>query len=165
MRNFLSNKGLFKASRTVECIEPISKIKTNKKSKVNNPTSREITFFKKPKSKYIDLNSAHFTIHPRVFDQLKDTRLGQLAGKISSERLIDFINNKKGKVYFDTKSKHINHVQMLDGVMLRITSSKDEFIIISVGPIRSKNISNGIASGRFIPLEINQPNTTVMRHS
>lgn len=39
-----------------------------------------------------------------------------------------------------------------DDVLLRITTASDEFKIISVGPIRPNQVTNGVTNGRFVPI-------------
>ena len=101
------------------------------------------------------LNTAPFEIHPRVNSQLSDSRLGELAGKITPEEIVDLANNRAGKAFLDTKSGHINYIQELEGKLFRITTSKDEFKIISVGPIRERNLVNSVRNGRFKPIDTN----------
>ena len=93
-----------------------------------------------------------FEIAPRVYDQLKDPRLGPLNGKLDANSLKRLANNPKADIYFDKSSNYINVVQEVDGRLLRITVPADTFKIISVGPIQERNIANSIASGRFIPI-------------
>lgn len=39
------------------------------------------------------LDAAPFKVHPRVISQLSDSRLGELAGKITPEKLVDLANS------------------------------------------------------------------------
>jgi filamentous hemagglutinin len=92
-------------------------------------------------------------VAPRVAGQLADSRLGKLAGKLTGDRLQQLVNNPAAQRFLDASSGHINVIQEVDGVLLRITTPRDAFRIISVGPIRPNGLANGIASGRFVPLK------------
>ncbi len=94
-----------------------------------------------------------FNIAERVTNQLQDPRLGNLTGALDLQKLNDLANNPTAQILFDTATGNINIVQELNGVLLRITVPSDEFTIISVGPIRQRNITNSLSSGRFIPIE------------
>jgi RHS repeat-associated protein len=96
--------------------------------------------------------SARFSIHPRVLDQLADTRLGPLQGKLTTSELQELANRPGAQYLYDARSANINVIQDVDGVLLRITSASDEFKIISVGPIRANQVANLIKRGDFIPI-------------
>jgi hypothetical protein len=93
-----------------------------------------------------------FEIADRVYDQLQDSRLGSLAGNLTSDQLVGLVNNPSAQRLYDVYNQSINVVQNVDGVLLRITTASDAFRIYSVGPIRERNILNGINNGRFVPL-------------
>lgn len=84
---------------------------------------------------------------------MDDARLGALAGKLSQQRLNELLNDPTAQRLYDTLRGTLNVVQEVEGVLLRITVMRDSFRIVSVGPIRMRNITNGIASGRFVPLQ------------
>lgn len=92
-----------------------------------------------------------FEIHPRVIQQLADSRLGPLAGKLTPADLQRLANNPTAQRVFDTRSGNMNIIQEVDGVLLRITVPANAMKIISVGPIRSNQVTNRLASGDFIP--------------
>jgi hypothetical protein len=91
-------------------------------------------------------------IHPRVFQQLNDERLGSLTAKLNADALLRLANNPSAQRFLDTRSNNINIIQEVEGRLLRITLSGDSQRIISVGPIRTNLVRNRIASGDFIPL-------------
>jgi hypothetical protein len=93
-----------------------------------------------------------FQLANRVHGQLQDPRLGPLAGRLTPRRLNELLNNPNAQRLMDAESGHINIIQRVDGVLLRITVPRDAFRIISVGPIRARSVANGIASGRYVPL-------------
>lgn len=93
-----------------------------------------------------------FEIHPRVLEQLKDSRLGNLAGKLTTDDLQRFVNNPLAQRVFDARSGNINVIQNIEGTLLRITVPQDAMRIISVGPIRSNQVQNLISKGDFVPL-------------
>jgi RHS repeat-associated protein len=93
-----------------------------------------------------------FETIPRVVGQLGDSRLGPLAGRLTPSRLNELLNNPAAQRLLDTATGNINVIQQVDGVLLRITVPRDALRIISVGPIRANQVTNGISSGRFIPL-------------
>jgi hypothetical protein len=93
-----------------------------------------------------------FTVDPRVIGQLADSRLGSVAGKITPQRLQDLVNNNAARRFFDSRTGNINIIQEVEGVLTRITVAGDKFKIISVGPIRQRNILNLIDNGGFVPL-------------
>lgn len=97
-------------------------------------------------------NACGFDVASRVLDQLNDARLGPLAGKLTPERLNGLLNNPAAQRVFDTTTGHINIIQEVEGTLLRITVPRDAFRIISVGPLRARNIQNSIESGRFVPM-------------
>ncbi len=92
-----------------------------------------------------------FTVDPRVVGQLSDSRLGSLAGKITPQRLHELVNNKAARRFFDTRTGNINVIQEIEGKLVRVTVAGDKFKIISVGPIRERNILNLIKNGGFVP--------------
>ena len=94
-----------------------------------------------------------FEIGPRAIEQLSNPRLGNLAGKLTPERLQQLVNNPAAQRFIDTSTGNINVIQNVDGVLLRISVPRDALRIISVGPIRARGVANGIARGRFIPLQ------------
>ena len=97
----------------------------------------------------------------RVKGQLADSRMGDLAGKISEKRLVELLNNPQAKRYMDMRPNsvtgipnyHINIIQEIEGKFVRITVPNNEFKIISVGPIRANSVTNSIANGKFYPLK------------
>jgi hypothetical protein len=93
-----------------------------------------------------------FELAPRVIDQLADPRLGRLAGRLTPDRLQELLNNPAAQRFLDTTTGNINVIQQVEGVLLRITTPRDAFRIISVGPIREKGVINAIERGRFVPL-------------
>ncbi|QNP55999.1 polymorphic toxin-type HINT domain-containing protein [Tessaracoccus defluvii] len=93
---------------------------------------------------------AIFEIHPRVLTQLDDPRLGALTSKLNPEALQDLAHNPSAQYMMDTASGHINIVQEIDGVLLRLTTASDEFKIISVGRMRPSQLRNGLSWGRFV---------------
>jgi hypothetical protein len=93
-----------------------------------------------------------FKLAPRVLDQLNDSRLGNLAGLLDEAKLNQLLNSPTAQRFLDANSGHINIIQSVEDKLLRITVTKDEFKIISVGPIRANGITNGIENARFIPL-------------
>ncbi|WP_210490980.1 RHS repeat-associated core domain-containing protein [Patulibacter sp. SYSU D01012] len=93
-----------------------------------------------------------FDIAPRVAGQLQDKRMKHLQGKLGPADLQKLINEPSALRMLDTRSGHINVVQDVEGVPLRITTPRDEFTIISVGPMRPRQVPNGLKSGRFLPL-------------
>ncbi len=94
-----------------------------------------------------------FTIASRVNTQLYDLRLGNLLGKLNNQKLNILAHNPQAQFLYDTKSGHVNIIQKMDNTLLRITVSGDAFKIISVGPLREKNLINSIKNGRFIPVK------------
>jgi hypothetical protein len=99
-------------------------------------------------------NSAknNFAIADRVFDQLKDPRMGQLAGKLDASALQELANSPGATRVLDARSGHINVIQEVEGKLLRITVPRDEMKIISVGPIRPNQVQNLLNKGDFVPL-------------
>ncbi len=93
-----------------------------------------------------------FELAPRVHGQLNDPRLGSLQGQLTPERLNQLANNPSAMRLMDARSGHINVIQDVGGRPIRITVPRDAMRIISVGPMRPNQITNGIASGRFIPM-------------
>ncbi len=86
-----------------------------------------------------------FKFAERVGGQLADSRLGPLAGKISTEQLQDLASNPNALRFFDTATGNTNTIQLVEGRLLRITTAGDDITkIISVGPIQR--------NGRFTPL-------------
>lgn len=94
-----------------------------------------------------------FDIDPRVFDQLKDARLGGLAGKLGVDNLQKLANNPSAKRFLDNRTGNINVIQEVEGKLLRITTPSDALKIISVGPIRPNQVANRIKAGDFTPLK------------
>ncbi len=70
----------------------------------------------------------------------------------SAQRLHELVNNDAARRFFDSRTGNINIIQEVDGVLTRITVAGDKFKIISVGPIRERNIINLIENGGFVPL-------------
>jgi len=93
-----------------------------------------------------------FTVDKRVVGQLSNSRLGNLAGKISPESLHDLVNSPSAHRFFDTRTGNINIIQELEGKLLRVTVAGDKFKVISVGPIQKRNILNLIGNGGFVPI-------------
>ena len=96
--------------------------------------------------------TVNFKIAPRVAEQLADPRLGNLAGKLDEALLNQLLNEPTARRFLDANSGHINIIQQVEDKLLRITVTRDEFKIISVGPIRANGLTNGIENARFIPL-------------
>lgn len=93
-----------------------------------------------------------FEIHPRVLGQLDDPRLGGLRGKLTADDLQELAHNPSAQYLLDGATGNINVIQEVDGVILRITTPRDAFKIISVGRMRANQITNGLESGRFVPI-------------
>lgn len=93
-----------------------------------------------------------FTVEPQIAGPLSDPRMGKLAGKITPQRLHELVNSNTASRFFDTRAGNINIIQNVDGKLLRVTVAGDKFKIISVGPIRERNITNRIKNGGFVPL-------------
>jgi RHS repeat-associated protein len=96
--------------------------------------------------------SSAFDVAPRVADQLVDPRLDSLAGRLTSDELQRLVNAPSARRYYDATTNHINVIQEVDGRLLRITTMSDSMTIISVGPIRSRGVENGVRRGRYVPL-------------
>jgi hypothetical protein len=88
----------------------------------------------------------------RALRQLQNPRLGPLEGRLTPERLQQLLQNPSAQRLFDVKTGNINVVQEVEGMFLRITVPRDAFRIISVGPIRATQVTNGLASGRFVAM-------------
>jgi hypothetical protein len=93
-----------------------------------------------------------FEIAPRVAGQLGDARLGRLAGRLTPDDLQRLANNPSAARYFDARTGNINVIQNVQGVTLRITTPRDAMRIISVGPIRARQVANRVSAGDFLPL-------------
>lgn len=96
--------------------------------------------------------SRTFGIADRVAGQLDDVRLGSLRGQLGPDDLQGLVNAPGAQRYYDTATRNINVIQQVDDVLLRITTASDEFKIISVGPIRPNQVTNGVTNGRFVPI-------------
>ena len=96
--------------------------------------------------------SRTFGIADRVAGQLDDVRLGSLRGQLGADDLQRLVNAPGAQRYYDTATGNINVIQQVDDVLLRITTASDEFKIISVGPIRPNQVTNGVTNGRFVPI-------------
>jgi hypothetical protein len=66
-----------------------------------------------------------FAVAPRVAEQLVNPRLGQLAGRLTPGRLHELLSNPTAQRFLDVKSGHINVIQEVEGVLLRITTPRD----------------------------------------
>ncbi len=84
---------------------------------------------------------------------MADPRLGNLAGKLDEVKLNTLLNAPGAQRFLDVNSGHINIIQQVEDKLLRITVTRDQFKIISVGPIRPNGLTNGIENARFIPLK------------
>ena len=84
-----------------------------------------------------------FSIHDRVAGQLNDPRLGNLQGRFGTDDLQALTTSPNATAYLDVRSGHINVIQEIDGVLLRIMTAADEFRIISVGRVRPAQLTNG----------------------
>lgn len=84
-----------------------------------------------------------FSIHDRVAGQLDEARLGRLSGRYGVDDLQTLTTSPNATAYMDLRSGHINVIQDIDGVLLRITTAADEFRIISVGRVRPAQLTNG----------------------
>ena len=93
-----------------------------------------------------------FLVDPQVIPKLMDSRLGSLAGKITPQRLHELVNNNSARRFIDVRSGNINIVQEIEGKLVRLTVAGDKFKVISIGPIRERNIINLIRAGGFVPL-------------
>ena len=93
---------------------------------------------------------AIFEIHPRVLTQLDDPRLGAFTSELNPEALQDLAHNPRAQYMMDTVSGHVNIVQEIDGVLLRLTTESDELKIIPVGRMRPSQLRNGLSQGRFV---------------
>jgi RHS repeat-associated protein len=93
-----------------------------------------------------------FRLAPRVLDQLQADRLGVLAGRLSPETLQRLVTNPSASRFFDAATGRLNVIQRVEDVWLRVSLSRNAFEVISVGPIRIRNVVNSIANGRFVPL-------------
>ncbi len=87
--------------------------------------------------------ASRFSIHDRVAGQLNDPRLGNLRGRFGTDDLQALTTSPNATAYLDVRSGHINVIQEIDGVLLRITTAADEFWIISVGRVRPAQLTNG----------------------
>lgn len=96
--------------------------------------------------------SRTFGVADRVAGQLDDVRLGSLRGQLGPDDLQRLVNAPGAQRYYDTATGNINVIQQVDDVLLRITTASDEFKIISVGPIRPNQVTNGVTNGRFVPI-------------
>ncbi|WP_408636598.1 DUF637 domain-containing protein, partial [Pseudomonas agronomica] len=94
----------------------------------------------------------NFSIADRVFGQLNDPRMGQLAGKLDADALQKLANNPSATRFMDARTGHINVIQEVEGKLIRITVPRDEMKIISVGPIRPNQVKNLLGKGDFVPL-------------
>ncbi|MGE8637140.1 MAG: hypothetical protein ACN6PR_00765, partial [Achromobacter sp.] len=92
------------------------------------------------------------TVADRVYGQLNDPRMGQLAGKLDVDALQKLANNPGAARFLDARTGHINIIQEVEGKLIRITVPRDEMKIISVGPIRSNQVKNLLGKGDFVPL-------------
>ncbi len=97
-------------------------------------------------------NKEIFDLAPRVEQQLVDPRMGSLAGKLDKSSLNELAGNPNAQLLYDVGTGNINIINNVDGKLLRITTPRDSFKIISVGPIQERNVINSIKSGRFIPI-------------
>ena len=91
----------------------------------------------------------------RVEEQLLDSRLGSLAGKFSKDDIIAMANAKNALRVIDEGSDalHVNIIQEVEGVNLRITVTSDTARrIISVGRVKTKDIIKYLAYGRWRPI-------------
>ena len=93
-----------------------------------------------------------FDIHPRVLGQLGNPRLGPLAGRLEPDDLQLLANAPSASRYLDARTGNINVIQSVQGVTLRITTPRDAMRIISVGPIRARQVTNRVAAGDFVLL-------------
>ncbi|BAC88152.1 polymorphic toxin-type HINT domain-containing protein [Gloeobacter violaceus] len=117
------------------------------------------TFFVGHNQAWVHNECPLFKLNTRVVEQLKDKRLGGLAGQLTEERLNRLINEPGARRFLDAgpinvspfDKPNINVIQEVQGRLLRITVASDKFEIISVGPIRERNIINSIRSGRYVP--------------
>ncbi|MCR4308079.1 MAG: hypothetical protein NUV80_05980 [Candidatus Berkelbacteria bacterium] len=97
-----------------------------------------------------------FDIHPRVFKQLDDPRMGRLKGKLGADDLQKFANNPNAQRFKDLRVNNFgntNVIQEIDGKLMRITTAGDQSIIISIGPIRTNQVNNLVSRGAYVPLE------------
>lgn len=97
-------------------------------------------------------SAKNFSIADRVFGQLNDPRMGQLAGKLDADALQKLANNPSATRFMDARTGHINVIQEVEGKLIRITVPRDEMKIISVGPIRPNQVKNLLGKGDFVPL-------------
>ncbi|MCV4291164.1 DUF637 domain-containing protein [Pseudomonas capsici] len=97
-------------------------------------------------------SAKNFSIADRVFGQLNDPRMGQLAGKLDADALQKLANNPSASRFMDARTGNINVIQEVEGKLIRITVPRDEMKIISVGPIRPNQVKNLLGKGDFVPL-------------
>ncbi|WP_439863550.1 hemagglutinin repeat-containing protein [Pseudomonas antarctica] len=97
-------------------------------------------------------SAKNFSIADRVFGQLNDPRMGQLAGKLDADALQKLANNPSATRVMDARTGNINVIQEVEGKLIRITVPRDEMKIISVGPIRPNQVKNLLDKGDFVPL-------------
>ena len=93
-----------------------------------------------------------FGFAPRVIDQLKDPRLGSLAGKLSPDDVVILSHNPRANFIFDRKYNTINIIQPLNGIQFRATFLEEGWKCISVGRVREKQLLNSIKNKRYVPL-------------
>ncbi len=98
------------------------------------------------------LREIKFDIAPRVEKQLIDSRMGSLAGKIDMDFLGKLLKSKKAQFLYDNGTGHVNIINQVNGKLIRITVLRNEFKIISVGPIKARNVAHSIEKGRFTPI-------------
>ncbi len=97
-------------------------------------------------------SAKNFSIADRVFGQLNEPRMGQLAGKLDADALQKLANNPGATRFMDARTGHINVIQEVEGKLIRITVPRDEMKIISVGPIRPNQVKDLLGKGDFVPL-------------
>jgi len=93
----------------------------------------------------------HEPIADRVFGQLNDPRMGQLAGKLDADALQKLANNSSATRFMDARTGHINVIQVVEGKLIRMTVPRDGGVV-SVGPITPNQIKNFLGKGDFVPL-------------
>lgn len=72
-----------------------------------------------------------------------------MRGQLCPDDLQRLLNAPGAQRYYDTASGNISVIQQVDDVLLRITTASDEFKIISVGPIRPNQVTNGVIARDF----------------
>ncbi|KRP45666.1 hypothetical protein TU75_20740 [Pseudomonas poae] len=73
--------------------------------------------------------------------------MGKFAGKLDADALQKLANHPSATRFMDARTRHINVIQEVEGKLIRITVTRDEMKIISVGPIRPNQVKNLLDKG------------------